>query len=41
VPTPVMTMSLMERYASQGRADYTNRRLHGGAFGGHAVTKKR
>jgi 6-phosphogluconate dehydrogenase len=25
VPTPVMTISLMERFASQGRADFTNR----------------
>ncbi len=43
VPTPVMTMALMERYASQGRADYTNRLLARmrQAFGGHAVTKKR
>jgi 6-phosphogluconate dehydrogenase len=43
VPTPVMTMALMERYASQDRADYTNRLLARmrQAFGGHAVTKKR
>jgi len=42
VPTPVMTMALMERYASQGRADFTNRLLSRmrQAFGGHAVTKK-
>ena len=42
VPTPVMTVALMERFASQGRADYTNRLLarmrH--AFGGHAVKPK-
>jgi 6-phosphogluconate dehydrogenase len=42
VPTPVMTVALMERFASQGRADYTNRLLarmrH--AFGGHAVKSK-
>jgi 6-phosphogluconate dehydrogenase len=40
VPTPVMTVALMERFASQGRADYTNRLLarmrH--AFGGHATS---
>ena len=37
-----MTMALMERYASQGGADYTNRLLARmrQAFGGHAVTKK-
>jgi 6-phosphogluconate dehydrogenase len=42
VPTPVMTVALMERFASQGRADYTNRLLARmrQAFGGHAVTKK-
>jgi len=39
VPTPVMTISLMERFASQGRADFTNRLLARmrQAFGGHAV----
>jgi 6-phosphogluconate dehydrogenase len=39
VPTPVMTAALMERFASQGRADYTNRLLARmrQAFGGHAV----
>jgi 6-phosphogluconate dehydrogenase len=39
VPTPVMTLALMERFASQGRADYTNRLLARmrQAFGGHAV----
>jgi 6-phosphogluconate dehydrogenase len=39
VPTPVMTLALMERFASQGRADYANRilaRLRQ-SFGGHAV----
>ena len=43
VPTPVMTVALMERFASQGRADYTNRLLARmrQAFGGHAVTNKR
>jgi 6-phosphogluconate dehydrogenase len=41
VPTPVMTVALMERFASQGRADYTNRLLSRmrQAFGGHAVKK--
>jgi 6-phosphogluconate dehydrogenase len=39
VPTPVMTLALMERFASQGRADYANRVLARmrQAFGGHAV----
>jgi 6-phosphogluconate dehydrogenase len=42
VPTPVMTMALMERFASQGRADYTNRLLSRmrQAFGGHVVKNK-
>ena len=42
VPTPVMTVALMERFASQGRADYTNRLLSRmrQAFGGHAVKSK-
>jgi 6-phosphogluconate dehydrogenase len=41
VPTPVMTVALMERFASQGRADYANRLLARmrQAFGGHAVKK--
>jgi 6-phosphogluconate dehydrogenase len=41
VPTPVMTLALMERFASQGRADYANRVLARmrQAFGGHAVKK--
>ena len=41
VPTPVMTLALMERFASQGRDDYSNRvlaRLRQ-SFGGHAVTR--
>ncbi len=40
VPTPVMTLALMERFASQGRGDYGNRLLARmrQAFGGHAVT---
>ncbi|HET7204560.1 MAG TPA: decarboxylating 6-phosphogluconate dehydrogenase [Steroidobacteraceae bacterium] len=39
VPTPVMTLALMERFTSQGRADYANRLLARmrQAFGGHAV----
>jgi 6-phosphogluconate dehydrogenase len=38
-PTPVMTLALMERFASQGRADYSNNLLARmrQAFGGHAV----
>jgi 6-phosphogluconate dehydrogenase len=42
VPTPVMTLALMERFASQGRADYANRLLSRmrQAFGGHAVKPK-
>jgi 6-phosphogluconate dehydrogenase len=41
VPTPVMTLALMERFASQGRGNYANRLLARlrQAFGGHAVTK--
>jgi 6-phosphogluconate dehydrogenase len=39
VPAPVMTLSLMERFASQGSGDFTNRLLARmrQAFGGHAV----
>jgi 6-phosphogluconate dehydrogenase len=39
VPTPVMTLALMERFGSQGKDDYTNRLLSRMrlAFGGHAV----
>jgi 6-phosphogluconate dehydrogenase len=39
VPTPVMTLALMERFASQGRGDYANRLLARmrQAFGGHAI----
>lgn len=42
VPTPVMTVALMERFASQGRGDFTNRVLARmrQAFGGHAVTRR-
>jgi 6-phosphogluconate dehydrogenase len=41
VPTPVMTLALMERFGSQGKDAYTNRLLARMrmAFGGHAVTK--
>ena len=41
VPTPVMTLALMERFSSQDRGDYANRLLARmrQAFGGHAVTK--
>jgi 6-phosphogluconate dehydrogenase len=43
VPAPVMTVSLMERFASQGKADYKNRLLARmrQAFGGHAVKRAR
>lgn len=41
VPTPVMTLALMMRFASQGKNDYAARMLaqmrHG--FGGHAIKK--
>jgi 6-phosphogluconate dehydrogenase len=42
VPTPVMMLSLMERFASQGKGDFTNRLLARmrQAFGGHAVKTK-
>ena len=42
VPTPVMTLALMERFASQGKGDFTNRLLARmrQAFGGHAVKTK-
>jgi 6-phosphogluconate dehydrogenase len=41
VPTPIMTLALMERFGSQGHDDYTNRLLARmrQAFGGHAVKK--
>ena len=40
VPTPVMTMALMSRFASQGQGDYANRVLAmmRKGFGGHAVS---
>jgi len=39
VPTPVMSLALMMRFASQGKADYTSRLLAmmRKGFGGHAV----
>jgi 6-phosphogluconate dehydrogenase len=42
VPTPVMTLSLMERFASQGKGDFADRLLARmrQAFGGHAVKAK-
>jgi 6-phosphogluconate dehydrogenase len=41
VPTPVMSMALMERFSSQGHGDYSNRVLARmrQAFGGHAVAE--
>ncbi len=41
VPAPVITMALMSRFASQGRADYARRLLAmmRAKFGGHAVTR--
>ena len=41
VPTPMMTLALMERFGSQGKDDYTHRLLARMrlAFGGHAVKK--
>ena len=42
VPTPVMTVALMQRFASQGRGDYADRLLARmrQSFGGHAVTRQ-
>lgn len=41
IPTPVMTLALMSRFDSQGRADYGNKTLAmmRKAFGGHAVVE--
>jgi 6-phosphogluconate dehydrogenase len=41
-PTPVMTLALMSRFNSQGKADFGNRMLSmmRKGFGGHAVQKK-
>jgi 6-phosphogluconate dehydrogenase len=42
VPTPVMTLALMQRFASQGRGDFADRLLARmrQSFGGHAVTRR-
>jgi len=42
VPTPVMTLALMQRFTSQGRGDYADRLLARlrQSFGGHAVTRQ-
>jgi 6-phosphogluconate dehydrogenase len=42
VPTPVMTLALMQRFASQGRGDFADRLLARmrQSFGGHAVTRQ-
>jgi 6-phosphogluconate dehydrogenase len=42
VPAPVMSLALMARFASQGKADYASRLLAmmRNAFGGHAVKPK-
>ncbi len=42
VPAPVITMALMERFSSQGRADYARRlvAMMRAGFGGHAVQKQ-
>lgn len=41
VPAPVITIALMSRFSSQGRADYTRRLLAmmRARFGGHAITR--
>ena len=41
VPAPVITLALMERFASQGRADYASKllALMRAGFGGHTVTR--
>jgi len=41
VPAPVITMALMSRFSSQGRADYARKLLATmrAKFGGHAVTR--
>jgi 6-phosphogluconate dehydrogenase len=43
VPAPVMSLALMARFASQGKADYASRLLAmmRNAFGGHAVKPKK
>jgi 6-phosphogluconate dehydrogenase len=42
VPTPVMTLALMARFTSQGKADYASKLLAmmRNMFGGHAVQRK-
>jgi 6-phosphogluconate dehydrogenase len=42
VPTPVMSLALMMRFATQGRNDYAARLLAGmrHAFGGHEIKKE-
>ena len=42
VPTPVMTLALMSRFASQGKGDFANQMLAmmRQGFGGHAVEKE-
>ncbi len=42
VPTPVMTLALMSRFASQGQDEYACKLLAEmpQGFGGHAVAKK-
>ncbi len=43
VPAPVITLSLMARFSSQGKADYARRMLAmmRAKFGGHAVTRRK
>ena len=43
VPAPVITLSLMARFSSQGRSDYARKllALMRGRFGGHAVAKEK
>ena len=43
IPTPVMSLALMMRFATQGRNDYPAKllALMRNAFGGHAITQKR
>ena len=42
VPTPVMTLALMQRFASQGRGEFADRVLARmrQSFGGHSVTRR-
>jgi 6-phosphogluconate dehydrogenase len=43
IPTPVMSIALMMRFATQGRNDYPAKllALMRNAFGGHAIRQKR